>query len=197
MSDRSWMWSWHNEYNHWLHSAEAKRLDQEGKSLEDYYELHYIRGVGETRRDYTSFYDSARDTVTGMKEEFDYWCRTPEGQRAWRKINELNGSVRVRDMMDYYASVVAESRRNSSSYSRSSSIEQREIQQGRDRLAQVEQFARISRELDAKNRETQETPKTNEDTTPKSETRTSRFSSIAESQAEIARRWREKNLGRK
>ena len=121
---KDWKWSCHNEYNAWMHSSEAKKIIEEGKDPEDFYELHYVRGVGRTEGDYTSFHDSARDTVSGMKEEFDYWCRTPEGQKAWQRIHDLNGTVTTGDMMDYYASVVSSSRRASSTSSHSSSAGQ-------------------------------------------------------------------------
>ena len=62
----------------------------------------YTSSSPKPKRDHSMFSVSARDCIDGRKEEFDYWCSTPAGRRAWEIINERNGHVTTSDMIDYY-----------------------------------------------------------------------------------------------
>ena len=53
-------------------------------------------------RDYRAFSESARDWVGGRKEEFDWWCGTSEGLKAYREIERRTGHVTNRAMIDWY-----------------------------------------------------------------------------------------------
>ena len=53
-------------------------------------------------RDYSVFSESARDYVGGRKEEFDWWCGTSEGRKAYREIEKRTGHVTNRAMIDWY-----------------------------------------------------------------------------------------------
>lgn len=47
-------------------------------------------------RDYSTFSESARDYVGCRKEEFDWWCGTAEGRKAYREIENRNKSCNDR-----------------------------------------------------------------------------------------------------
>ena len=57
------------------------------------------------KRDYSMFFESSRDNPSGRKEEFDFWCGTPEGRRAWTEIHKRDGYVSNQSMIDYYLDV--------------------------------------------------------------------------------------------
>ena len=54
------------------------------------------------KRDHSMFFVSERDCIDGRKEEFDWWCGTAAGRRAWEILNARNGHVTTSDMIDYY-----------------------------------------------------------------------------------------------